>query len=173
MPARARGFTLIELMMVVLILATASAVVALKLQGPMGEARMKDVTGQIASYDRLTRLQASEQDRTLMVVIDPDKGELRRMDPEGEAIFGTPLSLPSDFGISRVLVAGEDTSSKKKGVCFSRLGVSRSYAVHVTGPGRLSRWILFTGLAGEVVEVESEDQAREIMDKAAEGNNAG
>ena len=172
MTGRSAGFTLIELMMVVLILATASAIVALRLKGPMCVARMRDVTGRIASYDRLTRLQATEQDRALMVVVDPDKGELRRMDAKGEEAMGTPLSLPSDFEITKVVVAGEAPSAKRKGVYFSRLGLTRSYAILVTGPGDLSRWVLFTGLTGDLVEGEREEQVREALDRTAPGNNA-
>ena len=57
--ASRRGFTLIELTVVLLIVAILAGVVTLRLQGPLHRAEMRDVIERIAFFDHLTRVHAA------------------------------------------------------------------------------------------------------------------
>ena len=167
------GFTLIELLAVLVVVAIIAGVVVLRLSGPMRSARMRDVIGEIASFDRLTRVEAVEMDRAQALVIDLNKGEIARRNSRARDRGGVSLRLPSEFRIDRVRLPGRDAGVGRVEVAFSRLGYAPSYALRIEGPGRVSRWVLFCGLTGEAVEVEDEKEIDEVLGEAARRHDAG
>lgn len=161
---RARGFTLIELTAVLLILGVAAAAVTLRMQGPMCNARMKDVIDEIGAFDQLTRTYAREHDRPVRLVVNLSAGRLSRQD-EGEAEeLGTALELPEGYRIARLRVRGEDLWSGRVSVRCSEWGLTPTYAMRIDGPSGKSRWVVIAGLTGELVRAEDEDELRDIIE---------
>ena len=161
---RLRGFSLIELMMVLLILSVVLAAVTLRIQGPLHQSRMWNVVGQVSYFDRLSRRYAVEQDEPLRMVIDLDENRLYRMDGEDEKQLGSAVVLPTGFALSKVKTREEERTEGVVEVRVSRSGLSSSYAVRVSGPNERSRWLLFSGLTGEMLELEDESAVRDILE---------
>lgn len=168
---RARGFTLIELMAVVMILAVTSTVVIVKVHGPLRASGLRSLTDEIGGFDRLTRMQAVELDAPLLVMVDLDKGEIRRVDPEKREARGGPLSLPSGFSITQMRVRGENVESGTVSVLYSRQGLCASYAIEITGPGE-KKWLLVTGLGGSITELANENEAETVLAVTTPRNDA-
>ncbi len=166
------AFSLIELTVVLLILAISAAAVTLRIQRPLGTARMRDLTDAIGHFDRLTRVSAQEQDRPLRIVADLSEGTLRRTDDRGRSLETRPLRVPKGFEIRRALVRGRETERGEVIIPCSRRGLTPSYALLVVGGGR-QQWVVVAGLTGELVEVGSEKQVREILAMAGAGRDAG
>ncbi len=159
---RRRGFTLIELTMVLLILAVIAAGATLRVQAPLTTARAGEAVDRIRQFDRLTRAAAYRQDRPLSLIVDLSAGKLERTDEAGRSVDGGPLQLGGRCKIARVLVRGRQRSAGRVTVPCSRRGLTPSYALAVDIDGR-RQWLLFAGLTGEMIQVADETQAQEIL----------
>ena len=168
-----KGFSLVELIAVLLIISIVAGAVMLRVQGPLHSTQMRDVIDQVRNFDLPTRSYALEQDRPVHLVVDLAAGELSRTDTQGTQLLGEPLKLPLGCRIARLLVRGEDVSTGSIAIGFSRLGLSPSYAVLLEGPGNRRQWILVAGLSGEIVEIDDEQEVQNILDAAGQGVDAG
>jgi hypothetical protein len=101
--------------------------------------------------------------RKLLVEIDLDKGELRRLDPEKRDAMGEPLELAGGLRIGMVITADGKRSTGSVAVPYSRQGMSRSYVLKLEGPAGRSQWMLVAGLAGLTVELTDEKEVEEVM----------
>ena len=166
-----RGFSLIELSLVLVILAILAGAVALRLQGPMSHARMGDVAGAVEAFDHVTRTAAVEQDRPLRMLIDLGAGRLSRLDEDGRPLPVAPLVLPEGFRIARVLVREHDVADGQTTISCSRHGLTPTHALLLEGQGQ-RRWLVFAGLARDALGVDDETQAKEILEVASPRRDA-
>jgi general secretion pathway protein H len=107
---RRRGFTLLELVLVMVILCVAMAMVAPSLRGFWGGRAVVNAGDQIAALAQYARTQAICDARVYTLNIDPQQGQywLTRDDPQGGGAqrlgseFGRVFSLPQDVTIERL-----------------------------------------------------------------------
>jgi prepilin-type N-terminal cleavage/methylation domain-containing protein len=158
-----RGFSLIELTVVLLILSITAGAVAMRVSGPMRNAQMREVLSQVEQFDLLTRRYARNHDRALHLVVDPAAGELRREDANGREDLGRPLSLPRGFRIGQLVLAEETFEGGTVAISCNRLGLTRTYALRIDGPNGRVRWLLFTGLTGQVTETNNAQKLETIF----------
>jgi prepilin-type N-terminal cleavage/methylation domain-containing protein len=164
------AFTMIELSVVVLIMAIAAAAVTLNVRKYLGGARMDDATGAIAEFDRTTRTAAIAQNRPLRLVIGLTDGKIARADQAGHPLPGSGFALPGTVHISRLLLRGRDMREGETAISCSRAGLTPTYAMELDDGGR-RQWLIVAGMTGQVVKVDSENDAKEIL-AAAGGRNA-
>ena len=148
---KSKGFSLIEITMVLLIMGIAAAAVTLRVEPMLRRARMDQVARDIVDFDRLTRTMARRHDRQLRLVLDTAAGELRRLDAAGIQSHGRALTLPDNYAIMKVLVRKQDIGVGTISLSCSRRGFMPTYAVSLAGPGGRRRWILLTALGGQEV----------------------
>ena len=87
--SRRRGFTLIEVMMAVLILAMLAGVGAISFRKPLQRAKGIDAVQRVKFLDESSRTLARKQGKSVAMEIDPAKGTLVRL--EGEKVsFRSP-----------------------------------------------------------------------------------
>jgi prepilin-type N-terminal cleavage/methylation domain-containing protein len=146
---QASGFTLIELVAVLVILGLVAASVTLRLQGPLARATMSDLTGEVQAFDARSRHLARTQDRPVRIEVDLAAGEVRRTDPETREALGSTLTVPPGYTVTRVLTAGEDAGAGQATIHVSRQGRSASYALCLTDAEGRRAWIVTAGLSGE------------------------
>lgn len=167
-----RAFTLIELTLVLLILSILAASATLRAQRPLSRARMIDVIGQIEHFDHVTRTAAREQGRAMYTIVDLTAGELRRSDEEGESLEIAPLQLPRGFSIESVLVRDNAIYNGRTAISCNRQGAMPTYAILLAGPG-MKQWLAFAGITSQMIKLEDEQQAQEIIDATGERGHAG
>jgi len=159
---QARGFTLIELAVVIMIVAITAAAVTLRLEGPLRRAGMRDVVEAVASFDRLSRAYAREHDRSVRVVVDTVRGQLVRTDASSGGVVGAPVKLPPEYRIAKVWVRGRAAADTQTTIPCSRLGLMPTYALLLHGPGRRRQALLFAGLSGELLRLDDETELEAI-----------
>jgi hypothetical protein len=116
--------------------------------------RAQDVVERVRSLDENARAQARRSGEAAQIAIDLSARTLARRDGSGKVVF--EAALPNGFEIDRFRSGGEDLSSAEAVVvCSPLLGLTRTYAVHVTGPG-LDEWLMFAGLTGEMTMITDE-----------------
>ncbi|NQU74915.1 MAG: prepilin-type N-terminal cleavage/methylation domain-containing protein [Planctomycetes bacterium] len=171
---RVFGFSLIELTVVLLIIAIAAAAVTLRVQQPMRLAQMREVLERMEQFDRLTRTYAREHDKAVWVELDLSTGRLSQMDEsESGRATGQAFKLPKGYTICKLKFPGQDVSAGKAAVVYSRGGLGATYAMLLEDPQRRRRWVLCTGLGGQVLQFDDEREIRDILDAVAAGRNAG
>jgi general secretion pathway protein H len=91
MQRRNAGFTLFELMVVLMIIGLMSALVVPKLVGPLGDLNLKTASQKISASLRYARSQAASEKATYVALFDFDKSRL--------LIINTPLPPPKESDI--------------------------------------------------------------------------
>jgi prepilin-type N-terminal cleavage/methylation domain-containing protein len=165
---RSRGFTLIEMMAVVIIMALLATAAALSFARPMRVARARDAVDQVRSLDASARQFARRVGRPIEIVFDLSNGTLARRDHD-EIAFQS--SLPRGCRIEEVRSAGQSFSLGEASIQCAPSGMSRTYAVHLLGP-ELDRWLLFAGLTGQVTQVNDVSQLDDILPQASSRDDA-
>jgi len=161
--AKARGFSLVELAVVILVLAIAAGAVTLRLGGPLRAARLRDLTDEIVAFDRLSRTYAREQDQAVRLEVDLACGRFRRTDAHGRETIGREVQLPGGWRIARLLVGREDLGAGAATIRYSRQGLTPTYALLLEDPGGTGRWLLVAGLTGQVLEPNDEEEVRNTL----------
>ena len=157
------AFTLVELTVVLLVLAITAGAVALRVAGPMARAKVENIVGRIAQFDRTTRRHCISNDRKVRMVIDLGEGRLQLTDAGGRDLQGQTLVLPKPLKIAQVVLAEDETSSGIVTLSCSTRGLMQSYAMLVEGAGEREQWLMFCGLTGRVVEMDGYDQVVETF----------
>jgi len=160
-----KGFSLIEITMVLLIMGVAAAAVTLRVEPMLRHERMEQVVRDIVDFDRLTRALARRHDQQLRLVLDTSVGELRRLDVTGAESRGRAVRLPDNYAITKVLVRSQDVGSGTISIPCSHRGFMPTYAVRLDSPGGRRQWILLTALGGQEVLIDDNnaDKIRDIL----------
>jgi prepilin-type N-terminal cleavage/methylation domain-containing protein len=157
-----RGFSLIELMAVLLIMGIMAGAVALRIQNPLRKARMADVTGSLEQLDRSTRHAARQQRRAMRIVFDRSTGTIARTDDQGHPAGSGDVVLPAGYEIEHLLVVGQDITTGVAVVRCTAMGVTPTYAMLLNAGGR-RQWIVVAGLTGQFVQAQDERDARQTV----------
>jgi prepilin-type N-terminal cleavage/methylation domain-containing protein len=157
-----RGFTLVELSVVVLILGIMAGAVTLHMASPMQRAGLTSATAEIVSFDHLTRTQSRESDLPMRLVVDLAEHRLQRTSETGDPL-GTAFELPSGYRITRLLVGEKTIYSGSASITCSRLGAMPTYAVLVEAPNTQKRWVVVAGLTGQTIESDDEKEVLGIL----------
>jgi prepilin-type N-terminal cleavage/methylation domain-containing protein len=171
----AGGFTLVELLAVLVILALLSAAGATLALGAGSGLRMQDLAERIGSVDSAMRLEATRSGRAMLLLVDLDHGRLAVLDAVSQERVGRVLDLPHAVRIEAVKV-GSDTSLTHGSVLIpcSAMGYTPSYGLQL-GAGVDRRRLVVLGLTGQQVEVGDERQLDQILSpqpQAAGGHDA-
>jgi prepilin-type N-terminal cleavage/methylation domain-containing protein len=161
--SRTRGaFTLIELMMAVLVLALLTSAAALSLSRPIASARERDAMDQLASFDAASRQAAIAAGAPVRIVFDLSTAALLRRDGRDLSELRCRTMLPTGCRIEQVRIGSAEFSSGEVFVDVSPLGLTRSYAVQISGP-QAQHWIVVAGLTGQSAEVGDERAVASIL----------
>jgi prepilin-type N-terminal cleavage/methylation domain-containing protein len=167
-----RGFTLVELAAVVLLLGLVAAGVTLRLNDPLRRAGLDGAVVELEAFDHATRTAARQQDRPLRMVFDLDSGVVRRTDAKGRSA-GAAARLPDGYAFERFRVAGKEVHSGRVSVTCSRQGLTPTYAFALEAPGHVRRWRVVAGLSGQVMEGEDEAHVRKTFASLGPRRDAG
>ena len=167
------GFTLLEVTLVLLILSVVGAAVALRMRAPMRGAQARDVLGRLATFDSRTRAYARRHDRSVRLVVEFARGEIRRTDPLGTEDLGEPLRLPSWCRLRRLRLGEKSPEAGSIGILCTNEGLTPSYALELELTERRSVWLLVCGLTGEAVTFDDDEALDTVWQAFNQGRHAG
>lgn len=160
-----RGFTLLEVLVVLTLTAVLTTAVALSLSSAARRAQAEDVAGRLAHFDRVTRARARRFGQPLALVFDLNRGTVRATADAGEpdtAGDGPSLQLAAGYRVERVLLPGGAAVSGEVTVPVSARGQSPSYAVLLSAQGG-RRWFVVAGLTGQMTEASNAQEAEQLF----------
>tara|TARA_Y100000589_G_scaffold323057_1_gene357017 strand:+ start:678 stop:1223 length:546 start_codon:yes stop_codon:yes gene_type:complete len=165
--AHAKGFTLFELMAVILLLAIFAAAVRAPMTTMLDRITTRNSIEQIKSIDRLLRLEARRSGKTIQLHIDPLEGTFERTDSsEEQNIIGQLVRIDEVCRIEQIRIAPEsdDFDQLNAVINCSPNGATPSYALEIQTPTKTT-WLLFAGLTGHCYQLESEDELASVFDE--------
>jgi prepilin-type N-terminal cleavage/methylation domain-containing protein len=149
-----RGFTLIELVGVLSIMALLAGTASLELNGSRHKGDLADAIGQLQSADQNARTLARSGDQPVTLSISIADGSIRRSSGD---VVTTPGYLPSDIKIARVRQAGTAIDFGSAAITIRPRGLSVSYAVELVCSDGDRQWIVFSGISGQMLKVDDEN----------------
>lgn len=148
-PVHARGFTLIEVMIVLALMGILTAVVGVSLAGVKDRAELDDWVNRIASIDADMRRHAATFAKAQGLLINVQGSRLSRVIDKQNKPLASPLVMPHTMRLTHVLTAvRRETGGELLMPCSSE-GRTRSYALRIEDHKGSSRWLLVVGLSGQ------------------------
>ena len=160
---RARAFTLIEILLVVLIMGIGAAAVSLSLGSSLQRRQVQDVTTGVRQFDQTSRHYARTFGQRIQLVFDLDGGRILRQQGDASAAkLSGEYVLPQGYRLAGLLVDGRQCHDGRAAIHCSDRGCSPSYAVGISD-GKSTRWVLFAGLSGAAVERDDEKDVQQTL----------
>ena len=163
------GFTLMELLIVVSLLAIFVASVAVNYRGPLQEARLQNSQERLEDMDRRLRMVACNQGQSLELQIDMEEGEFSLADRTERDTFTESYKLPGGVRLDAVYVGQDRMFGREAIVRFSSSGTTPTYALGLTGKKGRTRWLLFIGLTGQMTEFDDHRDLRPFLSVGKSG----
>lgn len=152
------GYTLLELMIVVTLMALVVGTASVKLVAPYRMAQADSILERIQSVDRLARRVAKrKRDKLTLQATD---NTLFLSDRRGVRLPSSVIPLRPHFELIRFRQLGGDNDQV---VEFNGRGQSPTYAIELSDRIEDRHWILFLGLTGEAIPLDSERELEEIF----------
>jgi len=151
---RRRGFTLIELSVVLTMIALFTAVAVVSLREPYQKIRFRNAIEQIDFWQTMQRKQCRRSRHSQVLVMDFDAQQLRAGNARRPDQL---LSFQGSIVVDQFMVAGATVNQGTPAIMMGTDGQCPTFAVHLTGPFQQTRWLLFAGTTGQLTELESEE----------------
>jgi prepilin-type N-terminal cleavage/methylation domain-containing protein len=153
------GFTLIELVIVILIMAIMSGFAALSLRSHIDRARWTRCFEQLEYFDRIGRIAARSESTPYRLSFHRAKRriELRAIGSNASRKSYREWKLPNGVQFSGFRDRASSSRSEELSIEINPNGQSRSYAVAIkanTGP---REWFVTLGLSGQHIRMENSD----------------
>ena len=151
---RPAAFTLIEVLVVMVIMSIIAGAAVVSFNKPIRAARIRDAREQVRYLDDSARQYVRRFGRPVQLVFDLTRGTLTRREGDNSTDNGARRvtyrsTLPPGYRIETIRTTDRRSSGGEVTIACSPLGLTPSYALHLTGPG-LNEWLLVAGLAGEI-----------------------
>lgn len=158
------GFTLLEMVVVLAIMAMIVAAAAMSLRKPLQTARLKRAMASLEDADLRARNEARKRSQPVQLVVDGNRNTATHAIAGAGAGYEVRRSLALSGGlrIDRYLTAGRSSNEDRFSVSYSPDGQSNTYAVRVSGDGKFKKWLVVVGATGQYVQ-SHEDSAVEAI----------
>ncbi|MFC1759510.1 type II secretion system protein [Planctomycetota bacterium] len=152
------GYTMIELMVVLVLMSLIFGGVMLKLGGPLANAKMEFSKSSLVNFDRRVRELSRRRKKAHTLQVDIDRGHFALREDQSDGNSLMRLQLPEGVQLTALRVDGvwRETGIVEQSVRAT--GEMASYCVAFSSSKSASktRWLFFVGGSGQVIEYENE-----------------
>lgn len=158
------GFTLLELLAVMALVALVAAMATVRFSTSYRNAQVTTAIAAIHAIDSQLRALTTKHTKPYELRVDLDRHTLR-ITPLGDAQKNAvrEFALPAPLEIAAVRSPREDCHHGQAVVRCDSSGLCETYAIEITTPNGLSRWIVFAGVTGQSLETITEPQIEELF----------
>lgn len=163
-PASRCGFTLIEVLAVVVVLAILASVAMFSVSGHVQHARLIRTADRLESLDRRARDEARRQSAPGQLLWDTRQGvaQIAFARAEDSPVATRRVSLGGGLEFSEFRIDGARGLGRQV-VDVSPNGQSDTYAVRLSAPNGAALWLVTLGLTGQHLRLDSEDDVRALL----------
>ncbi len=151
-----RGFTLVEVMIVMLIMAIMSGIAVMSVQGHINNARWTRSFEQIEEIDRTARISARRDASPYQITFNRSKRsvELHAIGLNASAKSVRAFKLPAPFKFDSFRKNTATSSSESFAVEIAGNGQSPSYAIAIAAASGSPQWLVTLGFSGQQIRME-------------------
>ena len=154
------GFTLLELVIVMIIVSVLSTIAVTSLSGTIDHYKLTQAAEVIQRFDAHARQQAVNHRQAVKATVEPLRNQLQVETSTDQAI--RHFRLPSGVGIGEILLRRKTVASGNFEIRFNQDGGSRSYALELKR-GKRSQWIVVLGGSGQIMEMNQRGEVSEFL----------
>jgi prepilin-type N-terminal cleavage/methylation domain-containing protein len=150
------GFTLVELLVVIVILALLAAVVATRWSGVHHQAVAESMRNQLQFVDQHLRQFARSRNRPCVLAFDVEKsrvGKQLSLDEDDQLQWE---SLGTGVRVESIRVGVDKPTSRRIEIPVDAIGQTPTYGLYLVGPGKRETWLLFAGVSGQMSELKDQ-----------------
>ncbi len=150
------AFTLLEVTIACVLLATIAGIATLSLRGQVSSNRLQQAVEQLERADRFARQLARRTANNAFLEFDKADGEIRIVVNRRTR---KTYVLPAGSTIANVRVA----KTNARDVAISPLGQSPTYAVEFAAGERSARWLVVAGTSGHTLRTTDRGQVNAVL----------
>ncbi len=161
------GFSMLETMVVVLIIALMAGAVMIKPAGWFQSVQLDDAIDRVVFMDHLARQCARGPGGAVELVYDLENGRILRRVDSSDSLSGHGhhrVSLPKGYAIERMMIRNMRIEGDRAVVRFTPLGHAPTYALRIVGPDDQTAWLLVAGLSGDAWILESTAEVEHALE---------
>lgn len=153
------GFTLLETITVITILAIVSGVVVVNYRGPVNQARLESTMEQINTLDRRIRLRCRQHNGPVRLKIHPDKGLFYAESDDPSMTPVVPVKLGSGMVFGELHVFDSDMPGLTNfTIPYSSDGIAPLWCYSLRLPDGGEFYRLMFGATGQSITLDNEEQ---------------
>lgn len=157
------GFTLIEMMVVIVLLALLVSMATFQLRGPLQDATYTGNIERLQFLDQQVRAHAQRFGQQSELIIDLDTGGLASSGTSDASTENALRFTPrGGTKIEGVLLADGSIHSGTAKIRISDRGQSATYALQLRSPAGQQEWLLFVGLTGQSLRLKDENEIDQL-----------
>jgi prepilin-type N-terminal cleavage/methylation domain-containing protein len=157
------GFTLLEVLAVIVIMTMMIAIVGVQLNGPYQVARLRESLERIEFIDNQVRNHSLTHSTPCQLVVDLDRGHLYSQDIHDDDLRSFEYHLPRKLRFDRFQTPWLDKRSGSAVIDITARGSSPTYAVCVVAPDDERRWVLFAGATGRADHSMDKENVQQVF----------
>jgi general secretion pathway protein H len=147
---QAGGFTLYELLAVMVLMAVLAGTVAVSVRGHVSNARLLAFLDRLESCDARARAQARRLNHPLVLKFDADDQRVSQSYANvAERSFAAPLGVE----IEQIKTAKQESDHGILQIAVSPLGQSDTYALRLQASSGRSMWLVVLGASGQCLRL--------------------
>jgi prepilin-type N-terminal cleavage/methylation domain-containing protein len=152
-----RGYTLLEIIVVLVILALAVSLVTVNYREPVNNARLKHAFETVSRLDQRVRHWCKTNDTPARIRVDLDRGVF-----VAEKENGTPLpipeaGIPNGMKLKELRIMGRNRFGRDTMILYTSHGTTRCWAFSVAYSGNRERYQFIIGATGQAVPFDDAD----------------
>ncbi len=156
------GWTLLEIMVVVTLIAMATAMATMNFRGPLIKTRYRAFAQRLVDVDHRLRRQCLQNNQANYLTVDCDRNEFSYTNHQGNP---QRVGCPPRSQLKYWMDDSGKRSTRRVRIHYDSHGASSSFAVCIT-LGKTQSWLVFLGRTGECLKCSHEKQVKEIFDEA-------
>ena len=152
-----RGFTLLEMVTVLAIVALAASLVAVNYREPVNNARLAHAFETIGRLDQRVRHWCKTHNAPARITVDLDRGIFVAENENGIPLPIPEAHVPSGMKLKELRIMGVNRFGRDTKILYNSRGAASSWAYSIAYSRKREKYQLVVGATGQLIPFENED----------------